>query len=195
MKNKQLLVLALCFISLGVIVLLAYLLLRPMSTSTDISKSGTGAEEKVEYMAPSDWKQYTNAQAGYTIAYPPMGIGPTSENIECGKAIVEERTELGHQVSFENFFGIISADDYSSVEDYLTKNNMPQLKLYPIMIKGADEAFLNTTEPQENSGPISLKYIMRKGTTIVRIDGNNGVLEGCFEPKDWEFEKNFTFGN
>lgn len=133
------------------------------------------------------WLKYKNAFYGYTIEYPSTGEGPTGSTIACGKNITEDQGSLVLHTDFENYFGIFSVKGYQTVKKYLDEEKL-SVSLVPITIRGADEAY----KVSEANGT-SLQYIMRKGTSIVRVDKNNGVLEGCFPTKDWDITKSFYF--
>jgi hypothetical protein len=140
-----------------------------------------------ETKSTDNWLKYKNSFYGFTIEYPPTGEGPTGSTIACGQNITEDPGSLVLHTDFENYFGIFSVNGYQTVKKYLDEEKL-SVSLTPITIRGADEAY-KVSEPNGTS----IQYLMRKGTKVIRIDKNNGVLEGCFQPKDWDITQNFYF--
>lgn len=138
-------------------------------------------------------KAYTNSKYGFRITYPVTGIGPTGATISCGNNIVENDSSdpfLGHQISFENYFGISIISWQKTISDYMNQY-LTGITVSPVSTSGisADEAVIKT----QSTGPSSVIYIFRKNNELVRFDSNNGVLGGCLPDKNWKLLDNFKF--
>ncbi len=143
------------------------------------------------------WTSYINKTYGFQFDYPAKGISQlenadkTSGGLgveECGKHIVETDSSLGHEISFDNFFGVGIVTTQQSIKDYIGSDSYQVLNLTPISGSNADEAFSvgglkdGVDSSKLNFQPFGSVLIYKKGNNIVTFNRNNGVLAGCFPP-------------
>lgn len=145
------------------------------------------------------WKTYTNAEYGFTVIYPALGLNEEGYLVSCGNGIQDftkqdtTTDEITPTINIDNFFSITLHPFGAELKDYVLQHDTQAYKKYILVhthIQNADEVVLfysNPTATNSATGYFAHTLsLYKKQNIIFQLDEDPTPQRGCqmvFDPR------------